>query len=611
MHDRPGSLIAAYEAAAARHLVARDRQRRRAQFVSYGRILTFLLAAACFVAAVAGVRGAAAFAVGAIASLAAFVALVYIHSRVDLLDQWHNTLALLMQEAAARVGRRWERLAVVPVEPAPSDHPYAEDLDLFGRASLFQLLGWVGSEAGRRTLRAWLLAPAPPHVVARRQEAVRELAPLEGFREELAALGRLVPAGAQDLDAFFAWAESPGWLRRHRWVPWAATLLRVSILGLLALQIAGLTDRPLWLYPVVVGLVLNGVYARRMHETFTRVFSRQPLFQRHAEMFARLGSTGFQSAELVELQARLARSGLTAAAEMAGLDRLKRLSDLRFQAMFHFPINSLTLWDLFVADRLERWQQRVGGHLREWFEILGEADALAAIGSVAHDNPAWAYPDLAADGDRFSARALGHPLLPDDRRVANDVEVGPPGTLLLVTGSNMSGKSTLLRAIGVNAVLAQIGAPVCADRLSMPPLTVFTSMRVQDSLEAGVSYFMAALQRLKLVVDAAQRSPGGSPRLLYLLDEILQGTNTAERQVAVRHILGHLLSLPVIGAVTTHDLELAASPELVDTCSCVHFTEGVEEGEAGARLSFDYRLRPGVATSRNALKLLRLVGLDR
>lgn len=611
MHDRPGSLIAAYEAAAARHLVARDIQRRRAQFVSYGRILTFLLAAACFVAAVADVRGAAAFAVGAIASLAAFVALVYLHSRVDLLDQWHNTLALLMQEAAARVGRRWERLAVGPVEPAPSDHPYAEDLDLFGRASLFQLLGWVGSEAGRRTLRAWLLAPAPPHVVARRQEAVRELAPLEGFREELAALGRLVPAGAQDLDAFFAWAESPGWLRRHRWVPWAATLLRVSILGLLALQIAGLTDRPLWLYPVVVGLVLNGVYARRMHETFTRVFSRQPLFQRHAEMFARLGSTGFQSAELVELQARLARSGLTAAAEMAGLDRLKRLSDLRFQAMFHFPINSLTLWDLFVADRLERWQQRVGGHLREWFEILGEADALAAIGSVAHDNPAWAYPDLAADGDRFSARALGHPLLPDDRRVANDVEVGPPGTLLLVTGSNMSGKSTLLRAIGVNAVLAQIGAPVCADRLSMPPLTVFTSMRVQDSLEAGVSYFMAALQRLKLVVDAAQRSPGGSPRLLYLLDEILQGTNTAERQVAVRHILGHLLSLPVIGAVTTHDLELAASPELVDTCSCVHFTEGVEEGEAGARLSFDYRLRPGVATSRNALKLLRLVGLDR
>jgi DNA mismatch repair ATPase MutS len=217
---------------------------------------------------------------------------------------------------------------------------------------------------------------------------------------------------------------------------------------------------------------------------------------------------------------------------------------------------------------------------------------------------------VSPDADRVAARGLGHPLLPDAQRVVNDVEVGPPGSLLLVTGSNMSGKSTLLRSIGVNVVLAQMGAPVCAEDLSMPPLAVYTSMRVQDSLEAGVSYFMAALQRLKFIVEAARRSPHGAPRLMYLLDEILQGTNTAERQVAVRHILGHLLALPVIGAVTTHDLELGSSPELVQACRSVHFTEGVEDGEEGARLSFDYKLRPGVATSRNALKLLRLVGLD-
>jgi DNA mismatch repair ATPase MutS len=294
---------------------------------------------------------------------------------------------------------------------------------------------------------------------------------------------------------------------------------------------------------------------------------------------------------------------------MARLGRLMRLADLRFQAFFHFPINALTLWDFHVLAGLEAWQRRNGPRLGTWFAVLGEVDALAAFGWLAHDNPGWVFPEIDETTDRLAAEGLGHPLLPDDRRVANDVAVGPPGTFVLVTGSNMSGKSTLLRAIGANVVLALAGGPVCARQLSLPRLVVFTSMRVQDSLEAGVSYFMAALQRLKLVVSAADRSPGEGGMLLYLLDEVLQGTNTAERQVAVRHILSHLLELRVVGVVTTHDLELAASPELAVACRAVHFSEGVEREGEGARLSFDYRLRPGVATSRNALKLLELVGL--
>ena len=190
------------------------------------------------------------------------------------------------------------------------------------------------------------------------------------------------------------------------------------------------------------------------------------------------------------------------------------------------------------------------------------------------------------------------------------MRIGPPGSFVMVTGSNMSGKSTLLRAVGVNVVLAQAGGPVCATSMTMPPLALSTSMRVQDSLEEGVSYFMAAVRRLALVVEAARRTPPGGPMLLYLLDEVLQGTNTAERQVAVRRILRHLLTLPVIGLVTTHDLELAACDELAGACDAVHFSEGVEHHDEGLRLTFDYRLKPGVATSRNALKLLKIVGLD-
>jgi hypothetical protein len=603
-------LLQRYREAASRHAAACDAERQRARVISYARLATFLIG--CALLATAWRGGALSqwlAGLGAVL-LAAFAVLVYVHSRIDAREQWFDALARLNEEAAARVARDWQHLPAAEVAQAAPSHPYADDLGVFGRASVFQLLAWAGSRTGRETLRQWLLAPASAGTVRERQAAVRELAPLETFREEFAAVGRLVEPLAQDLETFFAWAETPGWMLPTRWLVPVTTALRAASLLLLALHMFGVIDRPLWIYPVIAGLALYAVYGKRVHATFSRVFSRQPLFQQHAEMFRRLSALSVASPRLVALQRRLASSGLTAAAEMDRLDRLKRFADLRFQALFHFPINALTLWDLLLTERVERWQRRAGVHVREWFEILGEVDSLCALASLAHDNPSWAFPEIDENATRIAARDVGHPLLPAGVRVGNDVEAGPPGTVLLVTGSNMSGKSTLLRSIGVNVVLAQAGAPVCASSFTMPPLVTWSSMRVQDSLEEGVSYFMAALRRLKLVVDAARRSPAGSPRLLYLLDEVLQGTNTAERQVAVRHILGHLLSLPVIGVVTTHDLELAASPELARTCVAVHFTEGVESDAAGARLSFDYRLRPGIASSRNALKLLHLVGLD-
>jgi hypothetical protein len=537
-----------------------------------------------------------------------FFGLVYWHSRLEERERWHDTVARVSTEAIARVQRDWRHLPPPAVPVPDEDHPYAQDLDLVGQASLFQLLGWVSTIHGRRALADWLLQPADPGTVAERQEAVRELAPMLDYRLDLAARGRLLDQD-QDIDAFFAWAATPAWFRRRPWLPWLARTSAAAtvVLGLLHWQ--GLAG-PWWLLPLAVNVVLIAAFEKRAHDTFTRAFSRHRSFQSHAALFTRLCERPFSSPLLRRLQGDLHASGLSVPHEMKRLGSLMQLADLRFQAFFHFPINLITLWDLHVLDALERWQGRTGGWLRRWFAVLGEVDALAGLAAVAHDNPEWAYPDVSAETDRVTAVALGHPMLPAHRRVANDVEVGPPGSVLLVTGSNMSGKSTLLRSIGLNIVLAQAGGPVCARSMRLPPLAVYTSMRVHDSLEAGVSYFMAALQRLKLIVTAADAVPPGGPRLIYLLDEILQGTNTAERQVAVRRILSHLLALPVVGAVTTHDLELAASPELASTAVTVHFSEGVEEHQEGARLSFDYRLQPGVATSRNALKLLRLVGLD-
>jgi DNA mismatch repair ATPase MutS len=291
---------------------------------------------------------------------------------------------------------------------------------------------------------------------------------------------------------------------------------------------------------------------------------------------------------------------------MRRLFRILGFAELRTgAAIFHFPVQALTLWDFHVVFALDGWRRDAGRRVRDWMEAVGELDALSALARIRHDNPGWAAPAL-DPGPVLQARDLGHPLIPDDRRVGNDVEIGPPGTLLLVTGSNMSGKSTLLRAVGLNIVLAQSGAPVCAAAMRLPPSDLQTSIRVQDSLELGLSYFMAALARLKGVVDAAEHERADRV-LFYLLDEILQGTNSAERGIAVRGVARHLLEAGAIGAMTTHDLAIAGEPPLETAARLVHFTETVDEQ---GNMAFDYRLRPGLATSRNALRLMKLIGIE-
>ena len=325
-----------------------------------------------------------------------------------------------------------------------------------------------------------------------------------------------------------------------------------------------------------------------------------------------------------------------AAGWMDRLERLTVLSDTRRGLIFFF-VQVLTLWDFHLAARFEAWQRAAGPAVRGWLEAVGEVEALCSLAALAHAQPEWAWPRVGkgvdAGSDSFRALTLGHPLIPGDRRVGNDVEVGPTGTFLLVTGSNMSGKTTLLRAIGVNAVLAEAGGPVCAQELSMPPVRLATSIVVEDSLEDGVSFFMAELLRLKSVVDAAADAAGpdkadaanqadqtdqanqadqvgGGRRLLYLLDEVLRGTNSAERRVAIQRVLHRLLELGALGAVTTHDLQILAEGELERSAVSIHFRETIRpRPEGGADMTFDFVARPGLAPTTNALRLLEAVGL--
>ncbi|MFW5951900.1 MAG: MutS-related protein, partial [Gemmatimonadota bacterium] len=395
----------------------------------------------------------------------------------------------------------------------------------------------------------------------------------------------------------------------RRWLLWLARLIPFATLILLALHLDDSIARPWWIPTLLAGGALAVVYGRRIHELLARASLGDASLRRLATVVERVQGQQFETPPLRAVQAALTED-CDARRQLDRLGWITELAELRHGGLFYVLIHLPTLWDFHVLWALERWQRRAGRHVREWIDRIAEIDALAALASPMHDEPGWSLPELLDPDDagaRLVAGDLAHPLLPPDERVPNDLVVGPPGTFVMVTGSNMSGKSTLLRAVGVNAVLGRAGGPVCAARLRLPPLEIRTSMRVEDSLERGVSLFMAELQQLKRVVDAANGEDGRV--LLYLLDEILHGTNSAERQVAVRKVLAHLLERRAIGAISTHDLALAAAAPLAEAVVPVHFRETVHPEGHEPPMTFDYVLRDGVATSTNALKLVRLVGL--
>ncbi|NQT17090.1 MAG: hypothetical protein HQ582_30310 [Planctomycetes bacterium] len=608
-----GSIVAFYERRVADFSRQKDRLARRADRISYGRVATFLAAGVCFLGGwLGGSSSTTWFALGGILS-AAFFSLVWLSGRVLAEAEKQGQLSEINRQAAARVLRKWSQIPLTAAGRASDEEALAGDLDLFGTASLFHLVSLANTPMGIDTLRNWLLHPAEPGVVESRQEAVAELAPLVDMRHELHRRGLKLAAGKTNPGRFFQWAEGEPWLARRRWLKWVSQCLPVLLLVFIVLGAMGAAPPWAWIVPVAVNVVLSFAFCRKTHAIFSSISTRHGEIRDFADLFELIGLTPAHSAELTRLKRQTATRDVAACRRIRLLGRIMELANLRFSSA-HFLVQSLSLWDFHVLALLERWQRCNRQHVRRWFDVLGQWEALVSLSSLTHDNPAWTFPRIERQPDAersVTARSLGHPLIPELCRVVNDVTIGPPGTFLMVTGSNMSGKSTLLRAIGTNVALAQAGGPTCATQFSMPPALLATSMRIHDSLAEGVSYYLAELKRLKQIVDASRGRQAGSDRiLLYLLDEILQGTNTAERQIAVRRVLAHLLSEGTIGAVSTHDLQLATASPLCEACHSVHFQETIH-GESGRHeMTFDYKLRDGVATTTNALKLLEMVGLS-
>jgi hypothetical protein len=533
--------------------------------------------------------------------LVLFLVLVVLHARVvDRLERV-NRAVLFYERGLERLENRWMGKGETGDRFVNPSHIYEGDLDIFGKGSLFELLSTARTRSGEDVLAEWLQAPASIEEASMRQAAVAELQPALDLREELAVLGEAVRS-TMDTDAVARWGEARE-VQFPRGAPWIALFLGVAVVLTFSLYMAEVTSRTPFFAVLLVELGYAFYLGGRTLHVSAAVNSPSRDLALLAKLLERLEKQSFQAPLLLRMQSALKASGLVASEEIGRLRRLVALLDWQ-RNMFFTPVAMATLWAAQVAMAIERWRKQSGPHIRHWISGVGEFEALFALAGYTYEHPGNTFPALnQVEGGWFDAAALCHPLLPESQCVPNDVRLGGDLRLLIVSGSNMSGKSTLLRSVGLNSVLAWAGAPVCASRLTISPVIVGASIRVNDSLQDGRSRFYAEITRLKEIVSLA-----APPRtVLFLIDELLSGTNSHDRRIGASAIVRTLIDRGAIGIITTHDLALAhIAGDLAGRAANVHFADTFEDG----KLHFDYRLSPGVVERSNALDLMRSVGLE-
>ena len=528
-----------------------------------------------------------------------FLVLVFRHQEATGRRERAARAVAFYDAGLARLDGRWPGTGVTGERFRDPAHPYAEDLDLLGRGSLFELLCTARTRAGEDCLARWLLAPAGVEALRARHEAVRELRPRLDLREDLALLGEDV-RGAVDVAALTAWGGAVIEPARPGLRAGAALLAAGGVAGLIGWG-TGFGPAPFF-----VSLLAGQVFVRAVRPHVRRVLHGIERSRRDLALLSlllkRLEAEEWETGLLRALRDRLGGRGTPPSARIARLQRLVELLESQ-NNQFFAPVALVLLWSTQWAFAIGAWRAENGPHLGTWLQAVGEFEALCALAAYAYDHPEDPFPEFAENGVCFHGKGLAHPLLSGAQAVRNDVRLDEDRQLLIVSGSNMSGKSTLLRTVGTNAVLALAGAPVRAAEVRLTPVAVGASLRTQDSLQGGVSRFYAEITRLRQVVDLAH----GPLPLLFLLDEILHGTNSHDRRQGAEAVVRTLVGAGAVGLITTHDLALARIAEdMAPRASNVHFQDDLRDG----KMSFDYVLRDGVVEKSNAIALMRAVGLD-
>lgn len=528
-----------------------------------------------------------------LAPIAGFTALVVIHQRILRGLHTARAAATFCERGLARLDGTWPGQGEDGSRFLMPDHPYADSLDLFGQGSLFQLLCTARTHSGEECLANWLLAPAPPAVIESRQTAISELRGQLNLREDLALLGETLRSAIHP-EHLVRWAAAPALLQR----PW----YRVAAFVLPTLTLAGAIVWGVWdvRIPFLLAFLAQasfGFHVRpRVNESAEELDEPAHELSLIAELLERIEKERYHSPHLAALLTAVACDGIPPSRQIARLAQLFLKLETRHNQFFA-PIAAMLLWGTHHTIAIEKWRLAHGPFIGRWIEALGEFEALSSLAGYAYEHPADPFPRIQAGPALFDGIHLAHPLLPASRVVPNSIRLGTAQPLVIVSGSNMSGKSTLLRTIGVNTVLALAGAPIRGESLTLSNLALGASIRVVDSLQEGRSRFFAEITRLGKLVELA----GGAAPLLFLLDELLSGTNSHDRRIGATGVVQGLLRRSAIGVVTTHDLALTQMEGLN-----LHFEDHFEDG----RITFDYKIRSGIVTKSNALELMRSIGLD-
>jgi Flp pilus assembly protein TadB len=590
--------------------------RRSSAGLSNARLAIFLLAAGAFLAAVF-LNAVIPALLALVAGIALFAWLVAKHDCVARVERFAARMEAINADGLARMRGEWNRLPADGAAFLEANHPFAGDLDCFGPASLFQYLNAAQTRFGRRRLAGLLSGPPRPREsILADQALVRDLAPRLDFRQRLQAAGADLH-GRENPEPLLAWAEDPSepfdrpsLIRLLRFLP-AASALVAFVVGYLLHSPLGI------ILPVLLQLGVSGWSRRRHGPVLSAIAERKADLEAYLELLRLLESgrllpsdgegpgkeaTAGPAPGLADSERAGPAAGARPSERVGRLVSMADWMETRRNPLVHFVVDTAFLWDIQWLWAFRRWKRGNGPRLRGWLDAIARVEALSSLAIPAFENPDWVFPEIAEEGPLLQARDMGHPLIPAGRRVANDFALDRPGEIRIITGSNMSGKSTLLRTVGVNLVLAYAGAPVCASSFRCVPLEIHTSMRLRDDLEKRVSSFYAELLRIKGIVEAAKA--GG--RVLFLVDEIFRGTNSRDRHEGAETVLRRLHDLGASGLVSTHDLELARLQEMAPGhFRNAHFQESYVDGE----IRFDFRLREGVSKTTNAMHLIRMAGL--
>lgn len=555
----------------------------------------------------------------AVITMVAFGIVAYYHGRLDRSVAMHTIWRQIKAMHVARMKLDWQHIPDAYSDTSTEGHPFEYDLDITGKYSLHQLLNTAISCEGSLLLRDWLLNRIPDlATIRKRQELVRELTPLTLFRDKLILKSLLASSGEPKKlqgKRLLAWlnaqTSTPSLARMRLLLVGAAVLNLLTVLFLILDLLSHWQMQPIWFYCILVSLVLWEVtkrhrevlehvsYVHHDFATLNGIFSYLETYRygkhQHLKDFCKpfFQDQRYRPSQLLKRTARI-----TAAAM------------LRKNPFFWLPINLVTPWDYYCAYRLIEYQKQLAERLPIWLDSWFELEALCSLASFAYLNPDYHLPDVepmaqseARNTILFSGKNLGHPLIPDEKKVTNDFTINELGEVIIITGSNMAGKSTFLRTLGVNLCLAYAGGPVNANVLQASLFRLFTCIRVTDSVIDGYSYFYAEVKRLRALLDALAE-PDQLP-VFFLVDEIFRGTNNRERLIGGRSYMRVVVGRNCIGAISTHDLELAKLAEIVPQVKNYHFREEVIDG----RLVFDYVLRPGPCPTTNALKIMQMEGL--